>query len=281
MTVTLDRVSKRYGRRRPWVVHEVDVDLLEATTTLLTGANGSGKTTLLRIVAGLTLPSDGTVRGRPRRVAVVPDRFVAPVRMTGRAYLRHHARIRGLSAGQADQRIDELTERLGIAPGLEFAIQDLSKGNAQKVSLSQAFLAHVDLLVLDEPKTALDARGQAVLDELVEGSVEAGSTVILSDPTPGHRPTATCYRLGGGHLEPVEVGQPESVTRVRIRLRADGTAGDERALSTLVKLASASSSADGLLTIVVDERHCDDALRLALANRWSVLEVLPDPPPLR
>ena len=138
---------------------------------------------------------------------MVPDRFVAPVRMTARAYLCHHGRIRGLTTAQAERRAAELGERLGVLPGLDAAVQDLSKGNAEKIALAQAFLVPVDLLVLDEPRTALDAQAAAVLDELLDAATEVGTTVVLSDPTPGPSyPDAHRYQLAGGHVQPVAHG---------------------------------------------------------------------------
>lgn len=274
MTVTLEQVAKRYGWRRPWVVHDVDLELAESALTLLSGANGSGKTTLLRIIAGLTMPSVGTVRGRPRRVAVVPDRFVAPVRMTARAYLCHHGRLRGLTTTQAAERAAELGERLGVVPSLDAAIQDLSKGNAQKIALAQAFLAPVDLLVLDEPRTALDAQAAAGLDELLDAAREAGTTAVLSDPTPGAGyPDAHRYQIAGGQLQPLDTAPAATVEQVTIRLHRRRPEAALKPLASFGALAVSVTPSENGLTLVVDPTRCDDVLRCALSDGWSVLDV--------
>jgi ABC-type Na+ transport system ATPase subunit NatA len=279
VTVTLEQVAKRYGWRRPWVVEDVDLELAESALTLLSGANGSGKTTVLRIIAGLTQPSAGVVRGRPRRVAVVPDRFVAPVRMTARAYLCHHGRLRGLTTVQAAKRAAELGERLGVVPGLGAAVQDLSKGNAQKIALAQAFLVPVDLLVLDEPRTGIDAQATAVLDELLDAATEFGTTVVLSDPAPGAGyPEAHRFQLAGGHLHPVDGGpaatDDQSQVTIRLRRRLPSAAGISGGpFASFAALAMRVSSDDGGLTLIVDPDRCDDVLRAALSDGWSVLDV--------
>ena len=301
MTVTLEKVAKRYGRHDPWVISDIDLELPESAVTLVGGANGSGKTTLLRIIAGLTLPNVGMVRGRPRRVAVVPDRFVAPTRMTCRAYLGHHGRIRGLPATRARQQAAELGERLAVLPGLDAPIQDLSKGNAQKVAVAQAFMAPVDLLVLDEPRAGLDAPAASVLDELLAEARKAGATTVLSDPTPGpHYPDARRYQLVGGHLRPVDGTPATSRGRVTIRLlplhpgamaksadRADRAVAADRAdaagaAASFDALAVSASPDEGGLTLVVDPDRSDEVLRFALSDGWSVVCVqrdtqLPEP----
>lgn len=273
MTVTLEQVAKRYGWRHPWVLSDVDLELAEGAVTLLEGANGSGKTTLLRIIAGLTPPSAGRVRGRPRRVAVVPDRFVAPVRMTARAYLGHHGRIRGLTATRARQGT-ELGERLVILPGLDAPMQDLSKGNAQKVALAQAFMAPVDLLVLDEPRTALDAQAASVLDELLSAARRAGAMIVLSDPTPRRPyPDARRYRLAGGHLRPLDMGSTTTREQVTIRLRHRYPAATVEPSASFDALAVSVSPDEDGLTLIVDPDRSDEVLRCALSDGWSVLDV--------
>jgi ABC-2 type transport system ATP-binding protein len=277
VTVTLEQVAKRYGRRQPWVLSGVEVQLVENTVTFLSGANGSGKTTLLRIVAGVTLPTAGAVRGRPGRVALVPDRFVAPARMTARAYLVHHGRIRGLTAPATRRRADELGERLGVSPGLDEPIQDLSKGNAQKIALVQAFIAPVELMVLDEPRTALDSRAAAVFGELLGSAVAAGTMVVISEPTPGQgHPGARRYELVGGRLQPLET--PTTVTRepVMIRLRPRSEIGAAAASESFEALAQRTTFDGSVLTLSVISDHCDEVLRRALADGWSVLDVRRD-----
>lgn len=274
VTISLEQVAKRYGWHQPWVVHGVDLELAEGALTLLTGVNGSGKTTLLRIIAGLTLPTTGIVRDRPRRVAVVPDRFVAPVRMTARAYLCHHGRLRGLTTVQAAQRAGDLGEWLGVLPGLGAAIQDLSKGNAQKIALAQAFVAPVDLLVLDEPRTALDARAAGALDELLDAASEVGTTVVLSDPTPGTGyPGAHRYEIASGRLQPLDAPAAATVEQVTVRLRHRLPGGPLEPLTSFDALAVRVSHDESDVTLVVNSDCCDDVLRCALSDGWSVLDV--------
>jgi ABC-type Mn2+/Zn2+ transport system ATPase subunit len=271
--VTLEAVAKRYGWRGVWVLRDVDLELAPGSMTLLSGVNGSGKTSLLRIIAGGSRATSGVVRGA-RRVAVVPDRFVPPARMTGRSYLRHQGRLRGLPTAEANRRAEELGECLGVRPGLDVALQDLSKGNVQKVALAQAFLAPVDLLTLDEPRTAIDPQAVAALDDLLEGARRRGTTVVVTDPIPEAAYAGTRrYQLAAGHLRSLDGVGPPLCGQVTIRLLKPGR-GVELTGAPLVALAETSSEeGDGVITLAVDAEHSDELLRRALGEGWSVLDV--------
>ncbi|HEX8867222.1 MAG TPA: ATP-binding cassette domain-containing protein, partial [Lentzea sp.] len=180
--VLLDQVSKRYGRG-PWVLRDLTLDV--TGTVVLTGANGTGKSTLLKIAAGVLKPSSGRV-ARPASVGYVPERFPSDVKMSASSYLAHMGRVRGAAA-------NDVLERLGFVGSLTAPMSELSKGNAQKVALAQAFLA-TDLLVLDEPWTGLDPQAAAELVVMLEGR-----TALVSDHE-GHIASATRVDLAGGHV---------------------------------------------------------------------------------
>ncbi len=277
VTITLEQVSKRYGWRQPLVVSGIDLELSEDSLTLLVGANGSGKTTLLRIIAGLTMPSGGAVRGRPRKIAVVPDRFVPPARMTARAYLSHHGRIRGLGKQRAGERAAELGDRFGVVPDIGAPLQDLSKGNLQKVALAQAFIAPVDLLVLDEPRTALDTRAAAALDEQLRDVRGTGTIVVLTDPTPGaHYDGANRYEVADGHLGPLAATPAGSADLVTVRLGARGDATQSEPPASFAEMAVRVSRDEAGVTVVIEPDRSDDLILRAIQSGWSVLDVRRD-----
>ena len=205
--ITVDGVWMRYGRG-PMVLWGVDLALAPGTVTVVLGENGCGKSTLLRIAAGITMPSIGAVSGRPSSASYLPERFPDQLRLSARAYLRHFARIRRLPTRT------ELLARLGFAGDLDQPMSELSKGNAQKVGLTQTFGSVDGLLVLDEPWAGLDVAARAVLSDLVREAAEAGATVLVTDHTgaAAKLPGATVYRIAEGVLRPVEdVGLVEVV----------------------------------------------------------------------
>src|SRR5712692_4600106 len=88
LTVRLDQVGKRYAIGQPWVLRDVSLEIRPGTLVRFDGRNGSGKSTLLRLIAGITTPTKGTVRGRPV-TGYVPERFPPALPFTGRDYLTH------------------------------------------------------------------------------------------------------------------------------------------------------------------------------------------------
>jgi ABC transporter len=129
--VRFDQAAFRYGRRAPWVLHDVTLTVPRGRIIEVNGRNGAGKSTLLRLIAGVVPPGRGGVTGRPPAVGYAPERFPAEQPFTARAYLGHMATVRGVPP----TRIDEWAERLGFTDLLDTRLPDLSKGSAHKAGL--------------------------------------------------------------------------------------------------------------------------------------------------
>jgi heme exporter protein A len=168
-------VEKRYGFRR--ALRPLDLDLARGGFLVVTGPNGSGKTTLLRLVAGLAAPTGGTLEVGADRAAL--------------GYLGHEPLLyRDLTAlenldlygrlyrvPERRERIGMLLERYGLWDVRDERVASYSRGMTQRLALCRALLHDPELLVLDEPFTALDAEGAALLDrQLTE---LAGSATVL------------------------------------------------------------------------------------------------------
>jgi ABC-type multidrug transport system ATPase subunit len=203
---------------------------------------------------------------------VVPERFVAPGNLTASAYLTHLARIRSRDAAAMRERSLALLDRLGLEPGASVPMRLLSKGNAQKVAITQAFGAEASLLVLDEPRAGLDVRANGVLDELIEEARSSGSIVLLS----GHedrQPTVVdqALVLADGMLSTAD-RLPERVSQRLIRLAATELSRPLDGLPPGVTAQSVSEAGvESALTVA--ESQVDAVLRVALDRGWSVLEV--------
>jgi len=179
--VRLDRVWLRYGRRAPWVLRDVDLELGPGRSAVVLGRNGVGKSTLLQLAAGVLTPTRGAVRDRPATVGWVPERFPGDQPHTVRQYLTAMGSIRGISGSALTQTVADWTERLGLAAYLDVRLSALSKGTAQKVGLAQALLRPPDLLILDEPWEGLDGPTRELVPELIREVREAGGAVLVSD----------------------------------------------------------------------------------------------------
>ncbi|MEO6087174.1 MAG: ABC transporter ATP-binding protein [Umezawaea sp.] len=256
--IQLERIGKRYGRG-PWVLQDVDLSFDPGELTVFTGGNGSGKSTLLRIIAGVTAPSSGRVRGRPRAVGYLPERFPPGLRLSAETYLRHLAAVRGAPRSTTARTGPEVLDALGFHGDATAPISTLSKGNAQKVAIAQAFLA-TDLIVLDEPWTGLDTGASAVLAEMVAASE---AVVLVTD----HRGTARGLP-----------GAREVVLRGRVG--ATGVAIELNRVSDLTTTVigewdgvSVVAATDGRLSLLVEPAVSDRVLADALRLGCSVLSV--------
>jgi ABC-type multidrug transport system ATPase subunit len=177
--VRFSDVWLRYGRRAPWVLTAVDLELGPGDVAVVLGGNGAGKTTLLSAAAGLLRPARGQVLDRPASIGWVPERFPASQPYSVRTYLRSMARIRGVRDSQA--AIDEWAQRLQLTRYLDARLAEISKGTAQKVGLAQALLVRPDLLVLDEPWEGLDASTREQVPVIINDVRAAGGSVLVSD----------------------------------------------------------------------------------------------------
>lgn len=183
----LASVTKRYGGRTALV--DVSLAAEEGTALGLLGPNGAGKTTTLRLLLGFCRPTSGTVRLHglnPEQSAAreglgyLPERLVLPDRMTVRRLLDLHARLAGLGGADADERIAEVLEQVGVADRARDRLGGLSKGLRQRVGFAQAFLGPPRLLLLDEPTSGLDPIGIRDAREWIAQARERGCTVLVS-----------------------------------------------------------------------------------------------------
>lgn len=174
-------LEKRYGRKR--VLRGVDLDLAPGGFLVVTGPNGSGKTTLLRLCAGLALPSGGTLEIGPdrARVGFLGHEGLLYRDLTALENLDLYGRL--YRVPERRERIGMLLGRFGLWDARNERVSAFSRGMAQRLALCRAFLHDPDLLVLDEPFTALDDEGAALLDgELATLAGERTLLVATHDP---------------------------------------------------------------------------------------------------
>jgi ABC-type Mn2+/Zn2+ transport system ATPase subunit len=286
-TLELQGITKRYGRRNPWVLAGASLSLEPGDLMSILGANGSGKSTLLRIAAGVTSPSGGTAQ-IPDRVGYVPEKVAARCPFTSAGYLAQMGRIRGLRDDQIARDGRALLDRLGLRPRHDVPWSTLSKGNRQKVVLAQAFLGRPDLIVLDEPYSGLDLHARDALDELIARARGAGSSVLASSHDAPWATTGALH-IVDGHLDHYDtVGPPSRTPMVlrRVELTRQGHLPSE---ATPAPSRDTLTQRDGVvrwhsdshgtrLVLDVDIEASDDLIRSALDLGWSVDSVRPASP---
>jgi sulfate/thiosulfate transport system ATP-binding protein len=166
MSITIRGVSRRFGDFE--ALDDVSVEIPSGSLTALLGPSGSGKSTLLRVIAGLERPDAGAVEidgrdatGQPpqrRGVGFVFQHYAAFKHMTVRENIAFGLKVRRRPRNEVRQRVDELMELVQL-PGLadRYPAQ-LSGGQRQRMALARALAVEPQVLLLDEPFGALDAR---------------------------------------------------------------------------------------------------------------------------
>ena len=178
----LEGLERRYGDRT--VLSGVSLALPAGSTLVVFGANGAGKTTLLRILAGLLRPHAGTVRvlgaslpeerWRIRgKVGLVAHEPLLYRELTGRENLRYQARLHGVT----NARVDELLAAVGMERRADEPLRELSRGMVQRLAIARAVLHDPPLVLLDEPRSGLDAGAVEGLEPLI--GRESGRTRVL------------------------------------------------------------------------------------------------------
>ena len=188
-TITVDGLSKSYGSTA--VLAGLSFAVESGTVFGLLGKNGAGKTTTINVLTGTVSADEGTVSvlgldpgDQPQavraRIGVLPEKESPPSFLTPREYFSFVGGVREMNSDVVDERVTEWTDRLDFAEKLDTLCTDLSRGQQQKVMLTQAFLHEPELVFIDEPLANLDP----VIQERVKAAIREfqarGTTVVLS-----------------------------------------------------------------------------------------------------
>jgi heme exporter protein A len=179
----------------------LDLDLGPGQVLQLVGPNGTGKSTFLRLVAGFIQPDSGAIRWAPPPEDQSPGEWLH--------YSGHQESLRdGLTArdnvstmaallgGDAGRTLAAL-EQVGAGPLAELPVEVLSAGQRRRVALARLLVAPRPVWLLDEPFTALDHDGQALVRTVIARHAAAGGMVIAATHQPLELPDLRHLVLGG------------------------------------------------------------------------------------
>ena len=182
----LVNISKQYDGVR--AVDQVSFAVQRGDIYGFLGPNGAGKTTTIRMIMGIIQPDSGSIEINDNNmdnlggqiVGYLPeDRGLYQKQKLGEIIV-YFGLLRGLEKTAAKAKAAEWLERFGLGDQQKRKVEELSKGNQQKVQFILSLVHDPTLLILDEPFTGLDPLNQLLLKEIIQEKRKAGTTILFS-----------------------------------------------------------------------------------------------------
>jgi len=179
-------IRKTFGEVR--AVDGISFTVRRGTITGLLGRNGAGKTTTIRMITGIFLPDSGSVAwlgdedgmSFRDRIGYLPEERGLYKQMKLVELLIFLAEIKGRRAVDVRPKIDHWLERFELGDKRDAKVEELSKGNQQKIQIIGTLLHDPDLIILDEPQSGLDPVNMVLVRNLLRDLRQEGKTILLS-----------------------------------------------------------------------------------------------------
>jgi len=183
--------SGLFKREQVLAVKDVSFSAADGQVTGLLGPNGAGKSTSLRMLATLIQPDAGsaTIDGLNittdvlkvrQQLGFMPHNAGIYPRLSARENISYYARLCGLDAARAKQRVDELAEQLEMTTFLDRRATGFSQGQRTKVALARALVHQPQTIMLDEPTNGLDVMATRGLRTIIRGLADQGHCIVFS-----------------------------------------------------------------------------------------------------
>ena len=184
----IEHLTKKYGTKT--AVNNLSLQIESGEICAFIGHNGAGKTTTLKACTGILSFDEGRIfvdgvsifdnpMEAKRRMAYIPDNPDLYEFMSGIKYLSFIADIYGMG-NEREERIKNLSTRLGLADALSSPISSYSHGMKQKLAVISAFIHRPRLILMDEPFVGLDPKAAHILKELMHEHCAEGGSIFFS-----------------------------------------------------------------------------------------------------
>ena len=184
--ISVDRVCKRFDKTI--ALDDVSLEIREGEVFGLLGPNGAGKTTLIRTMLDIIKPDSGRIEifgrsFRPQdrdRIGYLPEeRGLYPREEVG-AVLEYLGCLKGMAPATARAETANWLARFDLSDAAGKRVEQLSKGNQQKLQIAATLLARPAVAILDEPLSGLDPMSARTVNAVIRDYAAAGQTVVLS-----------------------------------------------------------------------------------------------------
>ena len=184
-TVEVNQVSKSFGKTK--AVEDVSFNVRPGEIFGLLGPNGAGKTTTIRMLLDIFKPDAGevSVLGGPvteekkNRIGYMPEERGLYQDIPLERCLVYFGRLKGMNKTEIDIRLKEWLERFDLTVHRRKKVKELSKGMQQKAQIITTLLHEPDLIIIDEPFTALDPVNTQMIKDLLRSQRDQGHTILM------------------------------------------------------------------------------------------------------
>ena len=180
-------VSKSYGKSK--VLHDISFDVMNQEFLSILGPSGCGKTTLLRILIGLLETDQGTIRkdgadithARPdqRGMGIVFQNYALFENMSVLRNVEYALRFHNVSKAEARERAKQMLDTVGLKEHIQKMPRDLSGGQQQRVAIARTLVLNPDVVLLDEPISALDMSTRLAMRRELKNLQNAFGTTMI------------------------------------------------------------------------------------------------------
>ncbi|GAP14028.1 ABC-type uncharacterized transport system, ATPase component [Longilinea arvoryzae] len=184
-TIQVENIVKSFGSQR--AVDGVNFEVNPGEIFGLLGPNGAGKTTTIRIILDIFKPDSGNVailggpmtEDKKNRIGYLPEERGLYQEIKLEQCLVYLATLKGLSKAEANKRVSEYLERFDLADSRKKKLKELSKGMQQKAQLIVTLVHEPEILIIDEPFSALDPVNTQMVKDLLLEQRAKGRTIVL------------------------------------------------------------------------------------------------------
>ncbi|GIP34821.1 ABC transporter ATP-binding protein [Paenibacillus sp. J2TS4] len=188
----IDQIKKHFGDHT--AVNGISLEVREGEIFGLLGGNGAGKTTTMRMVLGLILPDSGRImwKGQPyhdglrQSMGYLPEERGLYPKIKVSEQIVYLAELRGMSRKEADKKLKEWLDKFEVPEYYNKKVEELSKGNQQKIQFIAAVIHNPDILILDEAFSGLDPVNVELLKKTVLELRNEGKTILFSSHRMDH-----------------------------------------------------------------------------------------------
>ncbi|MFB9325650.1 ABC transporter ATP-binding protein [Paenibacillus aurantiacus] len=279
----VDRIFKQYGDKT--AVNGISFEVGEGEIYGLLGGNGAGKTTTMRMVLGLIYPDGGSIQyhGKPysaeqlRGLGYLPEERGLYAKVKVSDQILYLAQLRGMKRKDADANLKRWLDRFGVPEYYGKRVEELSKGNQQKIQFIASVIHSPKIIIMDEAFSGLDPVNVELLKGTVKELRDSGTTILFSTHRMEHV-EELCRNITILHRSnPVLQGNLKTIKkqfpRERVILHTDG---DVSGLESIGGVLRVDRRENGYELMIDREEAARPIIDLALAQtnvqRFQVME---------